>query len=68
MEALSETILQIEKRRESQVCDHWIFQEVGVIDLANGRASEEGGLGPKTLNQCEDWLDQPCRREGPSKY
>ena len=28
---------------------------------------EEGGSGPKTLNQCEDWLDESYRREGPSK-
>ena len=32
------------------------------------RGTEEGGSCPKTLNQCEDWLDQPYRREGPSKH
>ena len=54
------------------VCDQWTSQEVDVIDLANGRvlkkASEEGSLGPKTLNQSEDWLVQSYRREGPSTY
>ena len=35
------------------VCDHWRFQEVGVIDLVNERAlkrtSDEGGSGLKPL-------------------
>ena len=50
------------------VCDQWRSQEVDVIDLANGRisrkASEEGGLGPKSLNWMKKVAGSSLKTEG----
>ena len=42
--------------------------QVEKLKLKKTSNGVNGGSAQKTLNQCEDWLDQPYRGEGPSKY